>query len=81
MFGTEFFDPQTLWLNVTNLALGVVTLLCVLAVGWGVVTEVLARVRKPATADDGHAFWNPDLGWTMADGGKRLDDESETHDA
>ncbi len=77
----DFFDPQTMWLNVTNLALGVVTLLCVLAVGWGVATEVLARVRKPATGDDGHAFWNPDLGWTMADGGKRLDPHEEERES
>ena len=77
MFGTDFFDPQTVWLNVTNLALGAVTLLCILAVGWGVATEVFARVRKHVPINDGHAFFNPDLGWTMADGGKRLDTDDE----
>ena len=38
MFGVNWSDPQTLWLNITNLALGVVTLSAVLivvgAVGW-----------------------------------------------
>lgn len=78
MFGTDFFDPQTLWLNVTNLALGVVSLLCILAVGWGAATEVFARVRKQAPAADDHAFAVPQLGWTMADGGKKLDDDDKS---
>jgi hypothetical protein len=73
----DFFDPQTVWLNVTNLALGVVTLLCILAVGWGVVSELLARSRKSAPIADDHAFAIPGLGWTMADGGKRLDETDD----
>jgi hypothetical protein len=79
VFGTDFFDPQTLWLNVTNLALGVVTLLCIGAVGWGVASELLARARKQVTApaDDDHAFAVPGLGWTMADGGKKVDEEGD----
>ena len=80
MFGLDFFDPQTVWLNVTNLALGVVTLLSILAVGWGVASELLARARKtaPAPSLDDHAFSVPGLGWTMADGGKRIDEEKKS---
>ena len=80
MFGFDFFDPQTVWLNVTNLALGVVTLLSILAVGWGVASELLARARKtaPAHSLDDHAFAVPGLGWTMADGGKKADEEKKS---
>ena len=78
MFGVNFFDPQTVWLNVTNLALGVVTLLSIIAVGWGVATELFARARKTAPAADDHAFAVPELGWTMADGGKKVDEEKDS---
>ena len=65
-------DPNTFWLNVTNIALGVVTLICCVVVGYGVVQEVLVRIRKRKAnlveADD-HALIVTDLGITMADGG------------
>ena len=84
-------DPSTYWLTVTNIALGVVTLLCCIAVGVGVVQEVAAKHRKRASlakldgevADlvasfgDGHAFHVPTLGVTMADGGEELKDQRE----
>ena len=77
-------DPSTYWLTITNIALGLVTLICIAAVGIGVVQELAARARKKATlskldsevADlvasysDGHAFDIPSLGITMADGGE-----------
>jgi hypothetical protein len=83
VFGIDFFDPQTMWLNITNLALGVVSLLCVLAVGWGVASELLARARKRAAVPvtDDHAFAVPGLGWTMADGGKKVDEKPEKGDS
>jgi hypothetical protein len=75
-------------LNVTNLVLGIVTLLCCAAVVFGVVQEVVARRKKRAAmsrldhevADlvagfDGHAFNVPGLGVTMADGGEPVRDE------
>ena len=75
-------DPSTYWLTVTNVLLGVVTLLCCAAVAFGVAQEVVARRKKRAAmsrmdgevADliagfDGHAFNVPGLGVTMADGG------------
>ena len=41
-------DPSTYWLNFTNIALGVVVLICCVAVAIGVVQELAAR-RKKAT--------------------------------
>jgi hypothetical protein len=65
--------------------LGIVTLVCCVAVAVGVFQEVVARRRKAASlahldrevADlvssfgDGHAFQIPNLGVTMADGGEK----------
>jgi hypothetical protein len=84
-------DPSTLWLTVTNIALGVVTLICIVAVGIGVVQELAARARKRAAGaaldhevanlvssfNDGHAFHVPSLGVTMADGGEELGKKEE----
>ena len=79
-------DPSTYWLTITNIALGAVTLICIVAVGIGVVQELAARARKRAALSkldsevsdlvasysDGHAFNIPSLGVTMADGGEEL---------
>jgi len=79
-------DPSTYWLTITNVALGVVTLVCCIAVAVGVVQEVMARRRKAASLSqldrevsdlvssfgDGHAFQIPNLGVTMADGGEEM---------
>ena len=46
MFGTNWSDPQTLWLNITNLALGLVTLLALAVVGVSVARELLLRRRR-----------------------------------
>jgi hypothetical protein len=79
-------DPSTYWLTFTNAALGVVVLICCVAVGIGVFQEIAAK-RKKASAmsnldraaaglvnlyQDGHAFHFPGLGVTMADGGERV---------
>lgn len=72
----DFNDPETFWLNVTNLALGAVTLICCLIVGFGVIVELVERLRarvKSAVLADDHAFVLPQLGTTMADGGERED--------
>ena len=74
---------DTYWLNVMNIGLGVVVLLCCAAVAFGVVQELAARRRKRASLSqldrevsdlvstyDGHAFHVPGLGVTMADGGE-----------
>lgn len=82
MFGVDWSDPQTLWLNLTNLALGVVTLLALAivvgAVGWELVRKH-RRAREAAGLDrewqavvdetSPHTLPVPELGLTMADGG------------
>jgi hypothetical protein len=89
MFGVNWSDPQTLWLNLTNLALGVVTLACVLVVAYSVLLEVRERARRRAAAGagldqemrellggfDDHALHLPQLGLTMADGGEKIEPE------
>ena len=79
-------DPSTYWLNFTNAALGIMVLVCCIAVGFGVIQELAARRKKRAAMSaldrevsdlvsgfgDGHAFQVPGLGLTMADGGEEL---------
>jgi hypothetical protein len=72
----DFNDPNTFWLNVTNIALGLVTLICCVAVGRGLYLELSVRLKKRArvfAATDDHTFLVPELGITMADGGERTD--------
>lgn len=70
------FDPsdsEVFWLNMTNLALGAVTLVAFVAVSFAVVKELVARARQHATVpavEDTHSFLHPELGLTMADGGE-----------
>ncbi len=80
MLGVDLFDPETMWLNLTNIALGVVTLACFMAVAWGVAVEVLERAGRSVglvRESDDHSFAVPGLGITMADGGKKIDEESK----
>jgi hypothetical protein len=84
-------DPSTYWLTLTNAALGIVVLICCVAVGFGVMQEIVAR-RKKKTAlstldrevadlvgsySDGHIFQTPGLGLTMADGGEEMGKKEE----
>jgi hypothetical protein len=79
----DISEAQMVWLNVTNIALGAVVLICLVAVSASIFHAVLERRRQRATviseADravqgllqgDGHAFDVPGLGLTMADGGE-----------
>lgn len=72
-------DPNLFWLNVTNVVLGLVVLTCCIVLGYGIVSELVKRIRVPKLsflpADD-HSFVSPDLGMTMADGGERIDRRS-----
>jgi len=81
-------DPSTYWLTFTNAALGIVVLICCIAVGVGIVQEIAARRKKAramdrelndlvAAFDDGHAFHVPSLGVTMADGGEPLEKKDQ----
>ncbi len=65
--------PDTFWLDFVNIGLGIFTLLCVLLFGAGVVRELRHRLVRRRTLADDHAFETPELGVTMADGGKRTD--------
>jgi hypothetical protein len=69
-------DFETFWLTATNVVLGLVTLVCILAIGFALYKDVRARVlarRSVALAHaDDHAFVIPMLGVTMADGGERI---------
>ena len=83
-------DPATYWLTVTNIALGVVTLICCAAVALGIFQELAAKRKRSSAmsqidhevADlvasyDGHAFNVPNLGLTMADGGEPIGKKEE----
>ena len=74
-------DDWVFWLNVTNIALGVVVVLAVLLVASALVWEIVSRYKKSrnvanldeeleAMLQDGRLV--PGLGVTMADGGERI---------
>ena len=78
------------WLNLTNIALGVIVVLAVLLVAYGVVWELVLRHKKHAALNDanaemsamlqdefGHSLAVPELGLTMADGGEHVKSTSE----
>ncbi len=75
MYGSD--GPDTFWLNFTNLALGLVTLVCVLVVAAGVVRELQHRFARRRKSADDHAFVTPELGLTMADGGERVEPKQD----
>jgi len=76
----------TFWLNMTNLALGIVTILALVlvfgAVGWELVARWARRAREMHRIDaelgamyhaESHTISVPGLGLTMADGGKKIE--------
>ena len=87
-------ENWTMWLNITNLALGVVTLIALLVVFFAVGWDLLVRkVKSPASTDlrniqadlqslfhgGSHSLSVPGLGLTMADGGEKIEPpKSET---
>jgi len=79
-------ENWTFWLNMTNLALGVLTLLALLvvfgAVGWDWLAKSARKARATASLGaelqamlhaESHALSVPGLGLTMADGGERVE--------
>jgi hypothetical protein len=71
-------EQELLLLNIANAALGLVTLVFVVMVAWGVASELLGRLRaRVAAAADDHAFAVAGLGLTMADGGEKKEDEAK----
>jgi len=71
MFNIDWSDTQTLWLNLTNAALGIVTLIC----GGVIFKAVLMQFGFFATSEkeDYHVLNVPGLGITMADGGEPIE--------
>jgi hypothetical protein len=66
-------DPNTYWLNITDIVLGLVTLACLAFVAQAAFREVYARLADRVAArlhEDSHALTLPELGLTMADGGE-----------
>lgn len=84
-------DPSTYWLTITNIALGVVVLVCCAAVMIGVFQELAAKRKKRvelskldrevadlvASFEGSHTLNVPGLGVTMADGGEELRKKEE----
>ena len=85
-------ENWTMWLNITNFALGLVTLVALLVVFLSVGWDLLVRkVKAPAHVDlrnidsdlkallhGSHSFTVPEFGLTMADGGEKIEPKSET---
>jgi len=74
------------WLNMTNFALGAITLFAVLlvfgAIGWELLERKARRTREAKSVDaelsallntESHSQFVPGLGVTMADGGRRIE--------
>jgi hypothetical protein len=85
-------ENWTMWLNITNFALGIVTLIALLvvffAVGWDLLVRKVGRAPevdlrhidadlKALLQGGSHSFSVPELGLTMADGGERVDPSKE----
>ena len=80
-------EDWTMWLNITNFALGIVTLIALLvvffAVGWDLLVRKVGKARevnlnnidadlKALLQGGSHSFSVPEFGLTMADGGERI---------
>lgn len=80
-------ENWTMWLNITNFALGIVTVVALLvvfsAVGWDLLVRKTGRAPQvdlrnidadlKALLHGSHSLSVPGLGLTMADGGERVD--------
>lgn len=76
MWDVDWSDPETLWLNITNAALGIVTLAALLTVFGAAAVEVWGRLKKRASRTrDFRVLRIPDLGVTMSDGGEKIDEK------
>jgi hypothetical protein len=85
-------ENWTMWLNITNFALGMVTLIALLLVFFSVGWDLLARKAARATRVDlsnvdadlkallhgSHNLTIPELGLTMADGGEKIESPAKT---
>jgi hypothetical protein len=81
-----------MWLNITNFALGIVTLIALLlvffSVGWDLLVRKVARPTRvdlsnvdadlKALLHGSHSLTVPELGLTMADGGEKIETPSKS---
>lgn len=70
-------DTEILWLNLTNAGLGLATLAGIGVLAWSVVREVAERAKSRVSSLDPHSIYVPELGFTMADGGEKIDEDEE----
>jgi hypothetical protein len=76
-------DDWVFWLNLTNIALGLIVVLAVLVTAFGLFWELVSRYKKSHSATNldqelnvmmhgefAHGLSVPELGMTMADGGE-----------
>jgi hypothetical protein len=63
-------DPDTFWLNITDIVLGIVTLACLAFVGQAIFREVYARLAKRLPAATTETPSRPDLAGTRPDDGR-----------
>ena len=80
MFGVDWSNAETLWLNLTNLGLGLIVIACLAVVGRGVWGDLKERSKfrtRVKSVDremegllGGHILQTPELGVLMADGGE-----------
>jgi len=84
MFGVDWNDPQTLWLNLTNFALGIATLAALGAFTYGLLGDLVTLRKRSKVMDNlgdevrnlvgagtgAHLMPVQGLGLTMADGGE-----------
>ena len=73
------FSDETMWLTITNIALGLVVLAGCIVVLRVFAVELFARLRNSFAASHAseHELFVSDLGLTMADGGERVDAKSK----
>ncbi len=75
----DLSDPKTYWLNITNIGLGLVVLVCCVAAARAFLRDLLDHRSQRAEAGvsfDDHTFMEPELGITMADGGEKRDQKA-----
>ncbi len=75
---THLIVPDTIWLTVANIFLGVSTFACFLAIAGAVVGEVTLRLRARRQLRKGggaaHSLLVTELGIRMADGGEPVNE-------
>lgn len=87
MFGVDWSNSETLWLNLTNLGLGLIVLACLAVVTRALLSDLRERSkfrlrvsgmdREVKDLLSGHVMPTPELGLLMADGGEPVEEEGK----